>query len=99
MTWQTYFFDMLTQQGNSAMTWRKIQKNNHRFVESFGIQKYSIPYFCTIIREDHYFIWLSVKSNFFHNEVITTGTSWQDSVERMSNYQQLKRCPNNNNRL
>lgn len=31
--------------------------------------------------EAHYLIWLSVKSSFFHNEVITAGTSWQDSVE------------------
>lgn len=29
----------------------------------------------------NYLIWLRVKSNFFHSEVNTTGTSWQDSVE------------------
>ena len=38
--------------------------------------------------ECNYLIWLSVKSTFFHKEVIITGTSWQDSEKNKHKYKQ-----------
>lgn len=69
------------------MTWGKILKNKETILMIMGseiVASFNLKWFqwfqwnLKLI----YLIWLSVKSSFFHNEVITAGTSWRDSVEQ-----------------